>query len=509
MEDLRSVVARLSFSLWRRRWLALAVAWVLCLGGWFGVAAIPNQYESSARIYVDVDAVLTPLLKGLALDNTPASQLDLLQHTLLSRPNLEKVVSKTDLDLSIGSSTDLERVVAQLAQNIKLTPQSYNLFTISYRNSNPDLAYHVVDTMVTIFKESEAGSNRIDMNKAREFLKSQLQEYEDKLRLSEQKRAEFRLKYFDLLPSDSSGLSRLESARNTLQILDEKLKDAQQRNDMLGKQLAGTPETLGSEDIFSGGGGGGGNPQLAEAQRHLAELRLRFTDQHPDVIAARQLVESLKSAPASSDSGGPRTVTGHTRGTPNPVYQQLKLQMFDSQATIASLQREIEDETKERDRLDNIARSVPGLLAQYADLNRDYDVLRKNHEELLARRESMNIATAADTQEKVKLDVVDPPQVPRIPVAPKRMLLDAAVLGLGLAGGIGCALMLLQFDSSFQTTDELRKLELPVAGSISLVMDAVPLQQRILSAASFAMGVLLLCMVLGGLLFRMYQAGVA
>lgn len=504
MDDLRSVVARLAFSLWRRRWPALAVAWVLCIAGWSAVAFIPNQYEASARIYVDVDAVLTPLLKGLALDNTPASQLDLLQHTLLSRPNLEKVIAKTDLDLSVNGPTDQERVVFELAQGIKLTPQSYNLFTISYRSTSPDLAYHVVDAMVTIFKESEAGTNRGDMANAQKFLKAQLEDYEAKLRLSEQKRAEFRLKYFDLLPSDANGLSRLESARNTLQELDEKLKDAQQRNDMLGKQLAATPEMLGAEDIYSGGGG-----QLAEAQRHLAELRLRFTDQHPAVIAARQLVESLKASPAAGETAQ-RTVTGRTHGTPNPVYQQLKLQLFDNQGTIASLQRQIADETRERDRLDGIARGVPGLLAQYADLNRDYDVLRKNHEELLARRESMNIASAADQDaEKVKLDVVDPPQVPRIPVAPKRMLLDAAVLALGLSGGVGFALMLLQFDSSFQTVDDLRRLELPVAGSISLVSAAIPLHRRVLGVAGFAMGVLLLCAVLGGLLLRMIHTGIA
>jgi hypothetical protein len=122
----------------------------------------------------------------------------------------------------------------------------------------------------------------------------------------------------------------------------------------------------------------------------------------------------------------------------------------------------------------------------------------------------MNIASAADQDaEKVKLDVVDPPQVPRIPVAPQRLLLDIAVLALGLAGGAGFALMLLQFDSSFHTTDDLRPLEIPVAGSISLVADVIPLRRRVLGIASFATGVLLLCAVLGGLVLRMIHAGVA
>ena len=203
-------------------------------------------------------------------------------------------------------------------------------------------------------------------------------------------------------------------------------------------------------------------------------------------------------------------LSGHTPGSSNPVYEQLKLQLFEGQGTVASLQRQIADGMTQRDELEAIAKGAPGLMAEYTDLNRDYDVLRKNHEELLQRRESMRIATAADTDaEKVKLNVVDPPQVPQIPVAPRRTLLDTAVLGLGMAGGIGVAMMLMQFDSSFQTIDELRRLELPVAGSISLITAVIPLHRRVLSVASFAMAVLLLCAVWGGLMFRMVHAGIA
>lgn len=229
------------------------------------------------------------------------------------------------------------------------------------------------------------------------------------------------------------------------------------------------------------------------------------------MIAAKQLVAQLKSGAipgnptAAAPAGG-----GRARGVPNPVHEQLKLQMFEADSAIATLQRQIADQTRERDKLEAIARGVPGLMAEYADLNRDYDVLRKNHEELLGRREEMRIAAAADTEaQKVKLEVVDPPQVPQNPVAPKRVLLDTAVLALGLAGGAGFALMLLQFDSSFETVDELRKLDLPVAGSISLIAAAVPLYRRLLSVGAFAVVVLLLCAVWGGLVFKMIHSGIA
>jgi polysaccharide chain length determinant protein (PEP-CTERM system associated) len=508
MDDLRSLVQRFIYSIWRKRWIALGVAWVLCIAGWFAVAAIPNQYEASARIYVDSDAVLTPLLRGIALDNSQGSQLDLLEHTVLSRPNLEKLISKTDLSLQVGSPADLERMVFSLARDIKIQPQTHNLFTITYRATNARLAYDVVQTMLTIFIESKTGTNRADMENARQFLDQQINQYEQKLRLSEAKRAEFRLKYMGLLPNDANGgLSQLEEARNRLAQLQENLKDAQQRRDLLKQQLDTTAEYL--TDGVDAAGAPVGNPLLLDAERRLAELRLKYTDQHPDVIAAKKLVEQLKSG-ALSSLGTAAAGGGRARGIPNPLYAQLKLQVFDADGQLASLQRQIADQARERDKLEAIARGVPGLMAEYSDLNRDYDVLRRNHEELLARRESMRIASAADTEaDKIKLEVIDPPQVPQIPVAPKRVLLDTAVLALGLAGGVGFAMMLLQFDSSFQTVDELRKLDLPVAGSISMIAAAVPLYRRLLSISGFAVVVLLLCAVWGGLVLKMMHAGIA
>ena len=64
---------------WRRRWLGVAIAWVICLAGWAGISKVPNQYQASARLYIDTNAVLTPLLKNLAVDSSPDAQLRVLQ----------------------------------------------------------------------------------------------------------------------------------------------------------------------------------------------------------------------------------------------------------------------------------------------------------------------------------------------------------------------------------------------------------------------------------------------
>ena len=84
--------------LWRYKWLSIGVAWLVCVIGWPVVSMIPPKYESSARVYVNADQYLTPLLNGLATEVDPRRQVEYLQRTLLSRPNLEQVIHLSNLD---------------------------------------------------------------------------------------------------------------------------------------------------------------------------------------------------------------------------------------------------------------------------------------------------------------------------------------------------------------------------------------------------------------------------
>jgi uncharacterized protein involved in exopolysaccharide biosynthesis len=568
MGTLLIIVRRLLVAAWRYRWSAVAVSWLVCGAGWAGVDMIPNQYEASARLYVDADAVLTPLLRGLSIDSSLSSQLDVLQRTLLSRPNLEKLVSNTDLDLSITGPADLERLVASLATSIRITPQTRNLFTITYRNNSPKLAFDVVQTILTTFMESKTGNNRSEMENAQAFLQQQIAAYETQLRAAERKRADFRTKYLDLLPMGETGATRLDEAQGALRTLQGQLADKVAARDLLNKELAATSPLVVTETELAPQNGGPGavgpggvpilrDPRVETAQNELNDLRLRYTENHPDVISAKRRLEALKvqaeqaaaamrehmkaqaaaqaaaaaaakpgepgqearpgqdgkpvtAKPAEAGPGGkaaarpPGTAAGErpTRSLPNPIYEQLKVRLYEAESVIASLQRQIADATRERDRLEEMARSAPGIQAEFLNLNRDYDVLRKNYDELLARRESMRIATAAEADaDKIKMQVIDPPQVPQNPVAPKRLLLVSAVLIAGLVAGVAVAVLLVQFDQSFHTIDELRDLGLPVAGGVSLLNVTVT-RGRLASVMMFSLSLLLLAAIYGGLLYR-------
>src|SRR5580692_2877866 len=280
MDSVRVILFKYLRAAWRRRWLGVMVAWLVCGAGWVLVYAIPNQFESSARMFVDADAVLTPLLRGLAADSQPTTQLEILQRTLLSRPNLEKLVSKTDLDLTLNSPSDRERLLTRLGSEIHVTPQTKNLFTISYRDKSPKLAHDVVQTLLTIFVESATGGNRTDMENAKRFLEHQISSYEQQLRAAEKRRADFRIKYIDIFPGDiNPSTFGVDQAKSQVKALQGQLQDATSKRDALQKEVSQTPTLLVVENSSSPTALANVQTRVMQAEETLHELLLRDTEE--------------------------------------------------------------------------------------------------------------------------------------------------------------------------------------------------------------------------------------
>lgn len=491
MDNIVALVRRYGAASLRHRWKALALAWMVCVVGWAGVYNLPDRYQSSARVYADADAILGALLRGIAVDSVPATQVELLQRTLLSRPNLEKVLARTDLGMRVGNAAEREELLRALARQIRITPQTKNLFTLSYQDDDPRVARDVVQTLIDMFIESATGNDRQQMENARVFLAQQIASYETQLREAERRRAEFRARFVDLLPSDAlGGATRLEAARGRLVQLRGELHDAQSRRDLTRQQLEAVPAVLAPGEVATGGGGGGS--RLAEAERNLRELLLRYTDQHPDVITARAVVAALRSG--GGGGGGARPATAARGGAPNPLHEQLKMRMVDANAQILSLERQVRDEQSEVERLDALARNAPQLQAQFTNLDRDYTVLLRQYEELLERREALQVAGAARTgADRVRMEVVDPPLVSNLPIGPNRRLLVSGVLAAGLGVGAALALLLAQFDHGFHTLQDLRQFGLPVLGVVSTARPSL----RVGAAAAFAGAVALLFFAYG------------
>lgn len=485
MNSIYNEVLAAIHSVWHRRWLALAVAWGVCILGWLAVALIPNSYESRARIFVQL---YDPLAEQIGIGvGDRRRDMERVRQTLTSAGNLEKVVRSTRIGEDVNSSRDMEIAVLRLGKDIKVQSQQDNLFeiTATSRNGtyseadNARLAQNIVQKMIDIFREENLAGSRGEMSETIEFMNRQLATREKELETAEQKRLAFEARHPELAQGGAGLVQRLEAGRSELRGIEADLAAAQSALAAINGQLAGTPPAM--------AGSGGPRAALQQAQSDLSAMRARgLTENHPDVIATSNQIAALKG-PAQNDSG--------TGGMPNPAYSSLQAIKGERDANIralesrrASLQSELAAMTARQ--IDN-----PEVAAEAQRIMRDYDVLKQQYDKLLADREALRLRGQVETERSaVKFQVVDPPTSPRTPAAPNRPLLLAAVLILGIGAGAGTAFAVAQLKNTFSTTAKLeRVIGQPVLGAISYTLTEAGRELRRRRLRHFIAGSAALC----------------
>src|SRR6478752_5444804 len=203
MQEILQQIIALARGMWHRRWIGLGIAWIAAAIGVAVVYRIPERYEASARVFVDTESLLKPLLAGLAIQPNLDQQVALMSRTLISRPNVEKLIRMADLELRVKSNNEREELVDTITKTIRLEGNvAQNLYVISYRDSNPTQARKVVQSLLTIFVESSLGDKRQDTQAAVKFLDEQIKRYEQNLQATETKIKDFRLKYLSVSNRD-------------------------------------------------------------------------------------------------------------------------------------------------------------------------------------------------------------------------------------------------------------------------------------------------------------------
>ncbi len=462
-------------AIWTRRWLALAVAWGVCVIGWLFVSQIPSKYESSARVFVQMQNILPAAMDGPA--QSTQKDVDTIRQTLVSAVNLEKVVRGTDLANTVSSDRDVADRVAGLAQNIKIVSQQDNLFQITTTASSPKLARTITQKLIDIFVEQNLAGDRTSTTQSLTFLDQQLEQRQKQLQDAEAKRADFQNRYLGSLPGTGSVGDRIGASRAQMSQVDGDLAAAQSSLAAVQGQMAGTPATVAGA-AGAAGSAGPARARLQAIQGQLADARARgYTDNHPDVVALRsQLAAATAAARGEPLSGG----TGGAGATANPLYVSLQSMMADKQAAVAALRMRRSQLQTDLDTLNSKIAGDPEAAAEQGSIDRDYQVLKDQYAQLLTQREQIALRGQAQTQtDRVKFSVIDPPTTPRTPSAPNRMLLLTGVLIAGLGAGVGAAFAMGQLRSTFATGARLEKAAgIPVIGSIGEVVTRIQSEQR-------------------------------
>jgi len=469
--------------IWRYRWYTLIVAAIISLIGWAYVASLPDEYQATARVYVDTDSVLKPLLRGLAIQTNEAQQIRMMTSVMFGRENMEKLARMTDMDLHANSTAEMDTLVADLKKRVKLQQTGDNTYNISFWDRSPDLAKRVVQSMLTIFVESNLGLSRQDQDSAERFLSREINDYERRLIEAERALKDFQMRNVDLLSDKGNYYERLKESKSELLQAEDDLALAASRRDEIAQQLEFMESNGASLPSFQSWVEDASkevtNPlddKVNEMEGQIDELLIRYTARHPEVIAMQKALARLK---AKRDEQKAAYVAEQSTNevaiaqslSQNPLYQEMKLRLADAETEYAGQATKTQNL---RDKIDKFQAAVDEVLnveAEQKQLNRDYGVLKENHQTLLTRLEQARLTRQVDTSvDTVKFRTLDPPQVPQKPSGPNRIGLSSSVFGGSIVGGLAIAFLMAQLRPVFFDRRQLTEFTgIPVLGSINMV----------------------------------------
>lgn len=489
-------------AMWHRRWLGLAAAWIVGIIAVTVALRIPDRYEASARVYVDTQTLLRPLMEGLSIQPNIDQQVVLLSRTLISRPNVEKVVRMADLDLSTSSTAARDQLIDSVTNKLKLGGGSTNIYTISYRDTSPEQARKVVQSLLTIFVESSLGDKRQDSRAAVRFLEDQIKQYDESLRAAEDRLKEFRLKYLGVAGQGGPDyFARLSKLSDDIASAKREFRAAEESRDAYRREVAGEtpvllPETQPAPSTFAVPAI---DSRVAALRTELDTLTRRFTDEHPDVVATKRNIELLEEQ-RRQEVAALRRAAAATKGSSdpnvnrNPVFQQLKVSLSDAEASVASLRAKLASYESQYAQMRNAARLVPQVEAEYTQLNRDYEIQKRVYETLLVRKQSATMGEGVQDFGGTQFRVIDPPRVLPEPVPPTRTTLLALAFAAALGAGLLVAFMASQILPTFHDARSLREVtKRPILGMITMLQTQALSRMRRRNSILFTGG-------LGGLL---------
>jgi polysaccharide chain length determinant protein (PEP-CTERM system associated) len=513
LQELFQYVFREARAAWRYRWRALMVAWCVMVAGALVVFSLPNKYESSAQVYADTDALTNPLLRGVAMQPDVKARLQVVTHTLLSRPNLETVADKTGLALRASTPTEKDELLLKLGNTVRIKDAgTTNLYNITYSDYDREMSQKVVQAFVQILMNDTVGANTAATATAQKFLEQQVQDYGKRLSEAEIKLADFQKANLGYIPSQggSTYFTRLQAAETQLQNLQAQYDTA----------VAGRATTQQQMRAMAAGSASAGidprtqeiDSQIATYQQKLSTLLLSYTDEYPDVASTRRMIAQLKAQRAAlKKNAAGDSMMGVV--SDNPVYQEMQKSMYTTQVTIQTLATQIALQKQQIAELKGAADKITDVQATLQQLTRNYDVTKKQYDQLLERLNTAQLSQdATQSGNNLKFRVISPPLMPLLPSGPHRGLLLVLVFGFAVAMGLGFAYLLHKVTPVFVTPGDLQDFgDYPVLGSLGLIVTPSGRRERRREAFGFLAGagmlpmLLLLAFAFDGSLARLVQ----
>jgi succinoglycan biosynthesis transport protein ExoP len=518
----------------RRRWCILTATVATTLGTVGIVYTLPNRYTSVATLFVVEQQVPERYV-------TPTSTTDLAQalpamtQEVLSRKTLLDLVDQFNLFPSQRrrlAPEELEAVVTQYLTIEPLTPKpgqkEANAFKISFTAEKAILAQEVTGRLTSLFIQENLKTRNDQARQTAGFLHEQTEAAKEKLAQEEELVRDFKTKNLGQLPEQQQGnLAILNGAQLQLQNIVGSMDRAQQQRVYLeslleqyqrlvsrGRSIA-IPGAGVSDRSQPAGPYEAAQADLARLQADRARLAVTLQASHPDVIAldkqiagAEARLPGLKkqdetaAAPreASESAQAPaKPKSGKQDAEEDASTAQLRSQLESNRLEVENLLKDEERQKALINEYQSRLNLAPVREQQLAGIVRDYDLSKKDYEDLLSKEQQSELAmTLEKEQGGEQFRVVDPPSLPNLPSSPKRLKMSLGGAGAGLALGLVVALLMEIKNAAFYTErDIVRRFPVPLVVALPvLVSKKEKRRQSVFRAFEWTAGTLLVTLVL-------------
>jgi polysaccharide chain length determinant protein (PEP-CTERM system associated) len=472
--------------MWNYRWFGLAVAWAVGVAGFVLATLVPEYYEASARIFVNTDTILKPLMTGLTVQPNEEQRIVMVSRVVISRPNVDRLVKEVGLDEKVETREQREALIDSVMKRLQFKPagRDNNIYMLTFRDTDPKRGKRAVEMLAGMFMDQSQGGKTADTENAKRFIDEQIAIYDEKLREAENRLKEFRTQHIGNAPGEGSYFVRMSEAETALNRAKLELREAERGREALRRGMQNAEAAVAEGAPVANEL----DTRIDTMRRNLDAMLQRFTEEHPDVQGARRMIADLEAQRAQYKVARRPQGTSHSSGS-NIATEQLRIQLTQSEAAVAALTARVAEHQARYDRMKAAAVLVPKLEAELAQLNRDYEVNKRNYESLVARREAANISGEMQAMGLGNFRMVDPPRVSPRPLVPRRVFYVFA-LGLAFIAGIATTWIARELRPSFYDGRSLRDATgLPLLGVVSLNLTDAARSQRRRSTIRFLGGV--------------------
>lgn len=463
-----SEVLRYIQAVYRHRYLFVIISFVVMSLVTIYSFSVPKQYKADSTVFIQKN-VIDNLVKGIAITPDMNDKLRTIKYAILSRGLIERVLTDLNSKIFTKPLEDQQKYIKDLKDRTSLTiSDREGYFIVSIVDNDPVFAQKFINTLVNTYVEENTSQKRNETYGANRFLKEQIEIFKNKLEKSEDAIIKFRNKqgiYFSV--DEGESLKTIKDYLSQIQDIDLSMDTLQAKRTSLNKQLSTLKPTV--DSIVSGSPEGS---QLATMEKQLEALRLRYTDNYPEIIRLKSEIANFRTQMAQSKGKVDDSETSKMTSL-NPLHQDIQEKLFEVDTEISSLLAKKNNLEKQVAKLQQELREVPANKKELGILTQERDSYRKIYQDLLARMGQSEVSKQMEIGNKAEtFRIIDPAILPKVPVSPNmlKMMLMAIVGGFGC--GFGVVFLLENIDDHVRDATFIKELGVDLLAVVPNIADA-------------------------------------